>query len=424
MPRVKVRQEKNAAVEEKIRCALEKRDREGTSFQDLASEFGVPRSTLNDRARGGISRRKAHEEEQALPPAIEDALEKWALKMDEHGFPPRLDIFKAMAQELAEKNAEQMGDPARAKLGQTWLPSFLNRHPKVSSKFGSNLDRQRALAGSPGPIIDYFRKLKKVQKEYNFLPENTYNMDEKGFILGVSSRSKFVCKAGRRPPRVTQDGTCELITVIEAVSAAQFVLPPMVIYKGAGHYRGWYTELEESEGDGDAKFAYSPKGYTTNELGMEWLQHFDAWTSDRASEKFRLLLLDGHRSHYNLPFNCRYAYDHKIILMSYPGHSTHLLQPLDVGLFSPLQKAYTKAASDFVRDTRTGIAKGTFWKLYRQAKRTAFSKENIKGAWRGTGIHPYNPDAVLTKLPGYKRGAPLPSTTPQSFKFLNTPHNR
>ena len=60
--------------------------------------------------------------------------------MGEHGFPPTLDIFKAMAQELAEKNAEQMGVPARAKLGQTWLPSFLNRHPKVSSKFGSNLD--------------------------------------------------------------------------------------------------------------------------------------------------------------------------------------------------------------------------------------------------------------------------------------------
>ena len=92
-------------------------------------------------------------------------------------------------------------------------------------------------------------------------------MDEKGFILGVSNRSKFVCKAGRRPPRVTQDG---MITAIETVSATQFILPlaPMVIYKGAGHYRGWYTELGEAEGGGDAKFASSPKGYTTNELGM------------------------------------------------------------------------------------------------------------------------------------------------------------
>ena len=33
-------------IEEKIRCALEKRGREGTSFQDPVTGFGVPRSTL------------------------------------------------------------------------------------------------------------------------------------------------------------------------------------------------------------------------------------------------------------------------------------------------------------------------------------------------------------------------------------------
>ena len=208
-------------------------------------------------------------------------------------------------------------------------------------KFRTNLDRQRALAGSPGPIIDYFNKLKGVLKEYNnFLPKDIYNMDEKGFILGMPNRAKVVCRAGRRPPRVAQDGTRELITVIETVCAASFVLLPMVIYKGAAHwhYRGWHTKLEEAEGDAVANFAYSPKGYTTNELGMVWLQHFDTWARDRASGKLRPPLLDGHPSHYNLPF-CRYAYDHKIILVSYPGHSTHLPQPLDVGLFSPLQKA-------------------------------------------------------------------------------------
>ena len=110
MPRVKVRQEKNELIEEKIQHALEKRDRDGRSFQDFAIEFGVPCSTLNDWARGRKSRRKAHEEEQTLSPAIEDVLAKWAQKMDDHGFLPRLDIFKTTAQELAVQNAEQTGD--------------------------------------------------------------------------------------------------------------------------------------------------------------------------------------------------------------------------------------------------------------------------------------------------------------------------
>ena len=112
-----------------------------------------------------------------------------------------------------------MGNPTCVNIGQGWLLSSLNCHPKVSSKFGSNLDHQHALADSPGLIIDFFHKLKKALKEYNFLLENIYNMDEKGFILGVSNQSKFVCKAGRCPPRVTQDRMCELIIAIEIVSA-------------------------------------------------------------------------------------------------------------------------------------------------------------------------------------------------------------
>lgn len=93
----------------------------------------------------------------------------------------------------------------------------------------------------PRGDIDYFHKLKKALKECNFLPENIYDMDEMGFTQGMSDRAKVICRAGRRPPRVTQDGTRGLITVIETVCAAQFMLPPMIIYKGAVHYRGWYT---------------------------------------------------------------------------------------------------------------------------------------------------------------------------------------
>ena len=117
MPRVKVRQEKNEAIKEKIQHTLEKRDREGTSFQDFTFEFGVLCSTLNDRARGGKLYLKAHEEEQTLPPAIEDALAKWVQTMDYHGFPSRLDIFKAMVQKLVVQNTEQTGDPTCANIG-------------------------------------------------------------------------------------------------------------------------------------------------------------------------------------------------------------------------------------------------------------------------------------------------------------------
>ena len=119
--------------------------------------------------------------------------------------------------------------------------------------------------------------------------------------------------------------------------------------------------------------ANSLKGYTTDEIGLDWLQKFDAQTRTEVAgptSEYRLLLLDGHRSHYNLRF-CEYAWDNRIILVSYPGHSTHLLQPLDVGLFTPLQKAYGDAVAAHMKDTRTGVAKRTFWAFYCAVQATA-----------------------------------------------------
>jgi hypothetical protein len=52
--------------------------------------------------------------------------------------------------------------------------------------------------------------------------------------------------------------------------------------------------------------------------------------------------------------------------MSYPGHSTHLLQPLDVGLFVPLQLTYGQVAAIPSANTGTAVAKDTFLEvLYR-----------------------------------------------------------
>ena len=92
----------------------------------------------------------------------------------------------------------------------------------------------------------------------------------------------------------------------------------------------------------------------TDKLAIEWLQAFDMATKERAQGQPRFLLMDGHRTHYSLKI-IRYAVENSIIMMSYPGHSTHLLQPLDICLFSPLQRAYSKAVAKHLKKTRTGV---------------------------------------------------------------------
>ena len=57
-------------------------------------------------------------------------------------------------------------------------------------------DRQRALASNPTLIKDYFQKLDKGLTKYASKPENMYNMDGKGFLIGYNNRAKILCDIG------------------------------------------------------------------------------------------------------------------------------------------------------------------------------------------------------------------------------------
>lgn len=73
---------------------------------------------------------------------------------------------------------------------------------------------------------------------------------------------------------------------------------------------------------------------------MEWIKHFHEVTKGIVmGGEWRLLIIDGHRSHITVEF-VEFCLSVNIITYCLPAHSTHLLQPLDVRLFSPLQKAY------------------------------------------------------------------------------------
>ena len=88
------------------------------------------------------------------------------------------------------------------------------------------------------------------------------------------------------------------------------MLPQMIIYRGKDIYRGWTSTVD----DAGALFAYSKKGFITDNLELGWLHRFNAWTSIRAAGTPLFSLLDGHHTHYSesLQF-MRYVIAHKIV---------------------------------------------------------------------------------------------------------------
>lgn len=83
----------------------------------------------------------------------------------------------------------------------------------------------------------------------------------------------------------------------------------------------------------DGLNSLSKRGWTDNEMCLDWLKLcFNPETAKIQKGEYRMLLFDGHESYINRGV-VEYCTKNKIILFCLPSHSTHLLQPLDIGTY-------------------------------------------------------------------------------------------
>lgn len=213
--------------------------------------------------------------------------------------------------------------------------------------------------------------------------------------MGKITTQLVVTASERRSrPKAIQLGGREWVTFIAAINAAGWSIPPFLIFTGKYHLSAWYEEVEIPR---DWAIAVSDNGWTTNELGVEWLKHFVKHTDSKVVGARRLLILDGHESHQSLEFQelCK---ENNIYTLCMPPHLSYLLQPLDVGCFSPLKRAYSREVENLIRHQINHITKFEFLPAFKAAFDRSFTPANICSAFRGAGLVPLQPDTVLLKL--------------------------
>lgn len=150
------------------------------------------------------------------------------------------------------------------------------------------------------------------------------------------------------------------------------------------------------------RLGHSSKGYIDGEIGVKWIKQFDQQTCAKA--------MDGHNSHYTRGF-LKYAWKHRIHVLCYPSHSTHIYQGLDVVIFSVLKQWWTEAQDEYKHQRGHKVDKTNFLSVYTQAHTQALSKENIITAFWKTGIVPLDRNVVTDEMLA-------PSTTSSSRGFL------
>jgi hypothetical protein len=271
-------------------------------------------------------------------------------------------------------------------------------------RWATGIDRSRHQADSQSKYSLYFELLRSKLSQYDIEPCNTYNIDEKGFMLGILTRSERVFsrrlyEEGKIKAHI-QDGNREWITLLACICADGSALAHALIYQSAsGSIQDcWLQDFDPD--DHRVYFASSPSGWTDNELGLARLkQVFDRSTKLKAGRSYRLLILDGHGSHLTIDF-IEYCDRNRILLAIYPPHSTHTLQPLDVVMFKPLSSAYSAQLASFMERCQglTSMSKRDFYPMFVAAWEASFKETTILKAFEAIGISPSNPEVILERF--------------------------
>ncbi len=189
-------------------------------------------------------------------------------------------------------------------------------------------------------------------------------------------------------------------------NAAGDLLPPMTVYKvkSGNFYDTWMEGAPD-----DYVFTANPSGW----FGMREYEYFVIkvlirWIKRRIpKEEVKVLIADNLGAHIS-PYVMQLCREHNIRYIFLPPNSTHLTQPLDVGVFGPMKKHW-RAQLDRFKESQVakGVRGGTIKKeMFPSLLAAMLSSEgsvnnpaNIRSGFAACGIYPLNQERVLARLP-------------------------
>ncbi|KAK1915855.1 hypothetical protein P3342_003670 [Pyrenophora teres f. teres] len=187
----------------------------------------VDRSTLSRRHQGkSKSIAQEAQQRQLLNPQQEAEIVDYIERCTRSGLPPTRQMIKNFASAVAKWD-----------VGEGWVTRFLHRqHDHLTPKWTRGIDRARHVADSKERYEQYFELLHSKMQQYEVAAENVYNMDEKGFMMGIIARSKRVFTRAiweqKERTAAIQDGNREWVTILACICGDGSSLPPALIYEG------------------------------------------------------------------------------------------------------------------------------------------------------------------------------------------------
>lgn len=326
----------------------------------------------------------------ALSVELEQQLVRYINDMQELGFGLTVLQVRKISFQLAQSANREHYLSQSGMASKVWWASFKKRYG-LSLRIPENLSAYRSSMANPTMIKDFYSKLEQLIKQLNILPDDLpsslWNCDETGLAYVVKP-NRIIAQIGKRfVYKRTYAERGETHTVMGCVCANGSWIPPLIIFKG----ERWNDRLKEGSLP-NSLVRISKKGWINSQLFIEWFQHF----IDSIPKKPRpvILLMDSHASHLS-PTVLTMARENGIYLFTFPAHTSHLLQPLDVGVYRPLKSNWSKVLNKYMEDNPNDKPnRYNFHTLFNEAFISTFSINTIKNSFKKAGIFPFNANAI------------------------------